>query len=258
MRGRCRTRSGIRNPAVRAPATSAAGRLGKPEIALTHILHVGATLRVQHRDPAVAIGHVGPFRRLVPVQFADAARAEAHVDAGDSARDREVGLRHLARPAPALDALVRVVEGGPELRQLADVRGRRIDRIRKLRLKRRITRPRVGESAWAAVDGSFRRLVRISECGGMRRTGCKQAPPAAATASMSRRDRKLVAPLSGRSGTALSAGSLLIGMISSTVALMATNASQFHSTTSADGTCARMSRNVVMGSGWALPLLPQL
>src|SRR5262249_33767967 len=63
------------------------------------------------------------------------------------------------------------------------------------------------------------------------------APPAAATASMSRRDRKLVAPLSGRSGTALSAGNLLIGMISSTVALMATNVSQFHSRSAAEGAC---------------------
>src|SRR5438094_8162298 len=82
--------------------------------------------------------------------------------------------RHLARPAAALDALVDVVEGGPELRHVADVRGRRIDCIRELRLELRILWPGIAEGARAAVDGTFRRLVWIAERSGMRRTGCNQ------------------------------------------------------------------------------------
>ena len=145
----------------------------EPEIALAHILHVSAAFRVQHRDAAVAVRHIGPFRRLMPMQLADAARTEPHVHPGYGSRDREVGLGHLARPAAALDAFVDVVEGGPELRHVADVRGRRIDRMGELRLQLRILRPRIAEGARAAVDGALRRLVGITECRGMRRSGCQ-------------------------------------------------------------------------------------
>jgi len=50
-----------------------------------------------------------------------AAGGEPHVDAGDRLGEREVGLRHLARPAAVLDALGGVVERGPVLRQSADI-----------------------------------------------------------------------------------------------------------------------------------------
>jgi hypothetical protein len=40
----------------------------------------------------------------VPVQLADAAAGEAHVDAGNLLRDGEIGLGDLARPAAVLDA----------------------------------------------------------------------------------------------------------------------------------------------------------
>jgi hypothetical protein len=98
----------------------------EPEVAFAHVLHASATVLVQHRDPALPVGHVSPFGRLMPVQFADAARGEAHVDAGDRRRNREIGLRHLAGPAAALNALVRIVEGGPKLGHVADARGGRI------------------------------------------------------------------------------------------------------------------------------------
>ena len=156
----------------------------EPEIALAHILHVSATFRVQHRDAAVAVRHIGPFRRLMPMQLADAARTEPHVHAGYGSRDREIGLGHLTRPAAALDAFVGVVEGGPELRHVADVRGRRIDRIGELRLQLRILRPRIAEGARAAVDGALRRLVGITECRGMRRSGCQYRTAARGKSSL--------------------------------------------------------------------------
>src|SRR5438552_19042016 len=107
----------------------------------------------------------------MPMQLADAARTEPHVHPGYGSRDREVGLRHLARPAAALDAFVDVVEGGPELRHVADVRGRRIDRIRELRLELRILWPGIAEGARGAVDGALRWLVRIAGRRGMRLAG---------------------------------------------------------------------------------------
>ena len=54
----------------------------EPEIALAHILHVSAAFRVQHRDAALAVRHVGPFRGLMPMQLTDTARTEPHVHPG--------------------------------------------------------------------------------------------------------------------------------------------------------------------------------
>ena len=92
-----------------------------PQAALGHVLDVRAALAVDRRDAHRAAADIGPFRRLVPVQLADAAAGEPHVDAGNLFRDREVRLRHLARPAAVLNAARRIVERGPEHRHVADI-----------------------------------------------------------------------------------------------------------------------------------------
>jgi hypothetical protein len=109
----------------------------------------------------------------MPVQLADAARTQPHVDAGNGGRNRKVGLGYLTRPAAALDALVRNVEGRPELGHVADVRRRRIDRIRELRLQRRIAGAGIAERAWGAVDRALWRLIGIAECCCVRRACSK-------------------------------------------------------------------------------------
>jgi hypothetical protein len=75
-----------------------------PEVTGLDVLDIRAALRIEHRDAAVAVGHDRPLGLLVPVQFADAAGAEAHVHAGDLGRNGEIGLRHLPAPATVLGA----------------------------------------------------------------------------------------------------------------------------------------------------------
>lgn len=54
--------------------------------------------------------HVGPFGFFVPVEFADHAGIEAHVDAGDFGGSSEFADGGLASPAAFFDADVRVGE----------------------------------------------------------------------------------------------------------------------------------------------------
>src|ERR1700742_3890272 len=92
-----------------------------PEVALLDVGDVGPALRVENGDAAVAVGHDGPFGRLMPMQLADAAGGKPHVDAGDFLGDCEIVDRDLSGPAAVLDALGSVVEGSPIHRQAADV-----------------------------------------------------------------------------------------------------------------------------------------
>ncbi len=75
-----------------------------PQVTLFHVRDIGAAGRVENGDAATAIDHVGPFGKLMPMHLADAARSQAHVDAGDGVRNREIRLRDLARPTAVLNA----------------------------------------------------------------------------------------------------------------------------------------------------------
>ena len=75
-----------------------------PKIAFFRVGDIRSAQFVENGDPASAVGHVGPFRKLVPVHLADAAGREPHVDAGDGVRKREGVLRYLRRPAAILNA----------------------------------------------------------------------------------------------------------------------------------------------------------
>jgi len=74
-------------------------RREEPQVALVDVFdarHAGAAER---GDAAAAACHERPLGGLVPVQLADPACLEVHVDPGDLVGDREVGLRDLTGPA---------------------------------------------------------------------------------------------------------------------------------------------------------------
>ena len=96
--------------------------------------------------------HVRPLGFLVPVHLADPARLQAHVDAGELGRDRQLAHRHLARPASAEQAVVRGVERVLEVRDRARVGLRRDEDVGVLALERQVARPHHG----CAVVASYR------------------------------------------------------------------------------------------------------
>src|SRR5438128_1625576 len=98
-----------------------------------------------------------------------------------------------------------------------------------------------------APSGGSSGLPKVAACAG---PAASTAPPAAAAASTLRRERKVLALVTGRSGTALStaeAGNSLIVMVSSTAALRAKNASQSCDDVRAHARPARTSKYVVRG-----------
>jgi hypothetical protein len=96
-----------------------------PDIALLHVGNVGAPCRIDHGIPAVTISHVRPLGGLMPMQLADAAGCQSHIDAGDGCGNCEVCLGHLPGPAAVLDAALHGVEGKLDLRHPANVGWRR-------------------------------------------------------------------------------------------------------------------------------------
>jgi hypothetical protein len=96
-----------------------------PDIALLDVGNIGAAQRIDHGHPAVAVSHVRPLGRLMPMQLADAAGRQSHIDAGDGCGNCEVRLGHLPRPAAVLNAALHGIEGRPDLRHAANVGWRR-------------------------------------------------------------------------------------------------------------------------------------
>ena len=144
-----------------------------PDIALLDVGNIGAACRIDHGNSAVAVSHVGPLGRLVPMQFADAAGRQSHIDAGDGCGNCEVRLGHLPRPAAVLDAALHGVEGRPDLRHAANVGWRRRECRLQLIPDRGILRPRIGDARRIfGVDRAFRRLVRIAKRRSFRRRHC--------------------------------------------------------------------------------------
>src|ERR1700722_241503 len=82
---------------VRAQALQRMGQACRevPQIAFLHIRDLRPASFIQNRHTADSVSHDGPLRLLVPVEFTNAAWAEAHVDARDRLRDLEVGLGDL-------------------------------------------------------------------------------------------------------------------------------------------------------------------
>ena len=153
---------------VRPQSLQRVGQAGReiPQVAGLHVGHLGAAQFVQYRNPTVAVRHDGPLGLLVPVQFADAVRPQAHIDARNIFRDGKIGLGDFARPAAALIAFVRIVEGRPKQWHSVDVGGGRILKRRELARERRILRTRFAQGGRALrIDSAFRGSVRVAERG---------------------------------------------------------------------------------------------
>ena len=130
-----------------------------PEIADAHVVDEVAPLRIDGGNARGAVEHVGPLRRLVPVQFAHAAGVEAHVHAGDGRRDAELAHGHLSRPPAGFQPHMRVGEREAQVRQRAVVGRRRDEQIGVLPIPLQVTRAGIG----AAVAGTARlwRVARL-------------------------------------------------------------------------------------------------
>src|SRR6266404_4661714 len=70
-----------------------------PKIAFANIVLKGVTILVNRRDSCPAFEHVGPLRRLMPMHLSYPAGLEAHVDAGNLRRGRQLADRSLPSPA---------------------------------------------------------------------------------------------------------------------------------------------------------------
>ena len=116
----------------------------------------GVAMLVDCGDPRPALEHEGPLGRLVPVQLADAAGLEPHVDQGEVGGRGYLADRRLPRPAafPHLD--VAVGEGPSQGRQRATVCRRRPEPVWTLRLTSWVSRTE-GLSPFIATD----RLGRV-------------------------------------------------------------------------------------------------
>ena len=86
----------------------------EPKVAGGDVVDEGGAVGQEERDACVAGEHEGPLVGEVPVELAESAAGEAHVDAGDFFREGELALGDLVGPAAALDAAVGEVEGVPE------------------------------------------------------------------------------------------------------------------------------------------------
>ena len=143
-----------------------------PEVALFDVGDVGPACGIEHRDATAAVGHDRPFRRLVPMQLADTAGGQPHVDARDVLEmAKSVCVTWRAQPPfwMRLGALLNDAQsiGMPPTSVAGGVcaEGNWLAESRALRA-------RISEiSRSFGVDGALRRLVRITERSGVRR-GC--------------------------------------------------------------------------------------
>ena len=76
-----------------------------PDVARPYVIDEVAALRIDRREPCASGEQVAPFRLLMPMHFADAARRESHVDPGHCCRGRQFAHRHFARPAALGEAI---------------------------------------------------------------------------------------------------------------------------------------------------------
>ena len=80
-----------------------------PDVAGSKIDDLALAGRIDGGDPAIALEHIGPFGGVgVPMQFAESARLERHVNAGELLRDGKAGdVRFLGGAAVELLGLLR-------------------------------------------------------------------------------------------------------------------------------------------------------
>ncbi len=113
-----------------------------PDIARAEVDDLALADRIDGGDPAIALEHIGPFGGIgVPVQLAQGARLERHVDPGELLRHREAGdVRLLGGAAVELLGLLRAKRKAERGKLWAVERGRR----RTVRRLPRLTAERGG------------------------------------------------------------------------------------------------------------------
>jgi hypothetical protein len=121
---------------------NAAGEI--PKIADADIVDKIPAVGVNRRDAGRSIEHVGPFRLLVPVQFAYPSRVQPHIHAGDVLRNTELPGGPLAGPAAARLPHMSVREGKPQIGQRPGIGCGRVNHVRILTFAGRAAREGVG------------------------------------------------------------------------------------------------------------------
>src|SRR3984957_14604722 len=105
----------------------AAGEI--PEVTDAHVVDEIIAILVNRCDAGGAVKHVGPFGLLVPMQFADTASVQPHLDARQSRGDAELALSDLPRPAAVSLFCMRIRKRKTQVRQRALIRRRRIEHV---------------------------------------------------------------------------------------------------------------------------------
>ena len=86
----------------------------EPEVTGADLVDEHGAVGREERDAGAAGEHDGPLVGEVPVELAERALGEAHVDAGEVLREGELALGDLVRPAAALHAAMGEIERMPD------------------------------------------------------------------------------------------------------------------------------------------------
>ena len=131
----------------------------EPQLILGHIGDETFPLQIDAGDARVAVQHDRPLGSRVPMQLPHPARRQAHVHARQTFRHRQLALRHLPRPSPFLQPLMRERKRILERLHPARIRRQWMVRARILRVQHRVRRPRIAPALVGDRLGA-RRLLR--------------------------------------------------------------------------------------------------
>src|SRR5215470_5529569 len=93
-----------------------------PQVADSHLVDEIAAFLIDRGDARSAGQHECPLRLLVPVQLADTASVQPHLNARQGRGDAELALSDLPRPTAVGLPRMRVRKGKAQVRQRALVR----------------------------------------------------------------------------------------------------------------------------------------
>lgn len=111
-----------------------------PQVALLKIIDEATALSIECGDADLAFKDIGPFSFLVPMELADDALIEAHVDTSKLFAGAKLTNSRLTRPATLFNTDVRVCERPAHIWDGTMIGTRRTDQIRVLSLSRPVAR----------------------------------------------------------------------------------------------------------------------
>jgi hypothetical protein len=103
-----------------------------PQVALLEVVDEAAALGVKCSDADLALEHVSPLGFLVPVEFANDALVEAHVDTSELLARAKLANGSLTGPAAFFDANVRVRKRPAHVGNRTMISAGRADQVRVL------------------------------------------------------------------------------------------------------------------------------